>query len=88
MGLNTVMVESITLHSNNKISIALTKNAESQHQTKHINIQYYYIRELVSEGEFTIKWVLSSEMLTNGMTKTLPTEIFRKYRALLGMSIN
>lgn len=49
------VVEGITLHGDNKISIALTKNIESQHCMKHINVQHHYIRDLVSEGELTVK---------------------------------
>lgn len=30
--------ESITLHDNNEMSINLTRNVESQHYTKHIDI--------------------------------------------------
>lgn len=41
--LNEIIVKSIALHEDNKMSIALTKNAKSQHQTKHIDVQYYYI---------------------------------------------
>lgn len=81
-------VESVTLHGDYEMSIALTKNAESQHRTKHIDVQHHYVRELVNEGELTIKWVPSSEMLADGMTKALPTETFRKHRAMLGMSID
>lgn len=36
-------MENLTLYENNKMSINLTKNAESQHCIKHINIQHYYI---------------------------------------------
>ena len=49
------VVEDLTLFGDNKISITLTKNAKSQHQIKHIDIQHYYIRELVNKREFTIK---------------------------------
>ncbi len=48
-------VENFMLHSDNKMNIALTKNAESQYCTKHINIQYHYIRELVNKRELTVK---------------------------------
>lgn len=37
------MVENLILYYNNAISIALTKNAKSQHCTKYINAQHYYI---------------------------------------------
>lgn len=49
------VVEGITLYDNNEMSIAVTKNAESQHCTKHIDIQHHYIRKLVSERELTVK---------------------------------
>ena len=85
--MNLEAVENLTLYGDNEMSIALTKNIESQHRTKHINVQYHYIRELVNEGELTVKWIPGSEMLADGMTKALPTETFRKHRALLGMTV-
>lgn len=72
-------VEGVTLHGDNEMSIALTKNAESQHRTKHIDVQHHYIRELVNKKELTVKWVPGSEMLADGMTKGLPTETIRKH---------
>lgn len=82
------VIKNITLYGNNEMSIALTKNAESQHQTKHIDVQHHYIRELVNEGELTIKWIPGLDMLANGMTKTLPTETFWKHRAMLRIFID
>lgn len=49
------VVEDLTLFGDNEISIALTKNAESQHQTKHIDVQHHYIRGLVNEGELIVE---------------------------------
>ena len=72
-------VKDITLYGDNKMSIALTKNAESQHRTKHIDVQHHYIRELVNERELIIKWIPGSKMLADGMTKALPTKTFRKH---------
>lgn len=48
-------VEKITLYGDNEMSIALTKNAESQQHTKHIDVQHHYIHKLIDEGELTIK---------------------------------
>ncbi len=49
------VIESLTLYGDNEMSIALTKNAESQYRTNHIDIQHHYIREIVNERELTIK---------------------------------
>lgn len=72
-------VKNVTLYGNNKMSIALTKNVKSQHWTKQIDIQHYYIKELVSKRILTIKWILRLKILSNGMTKSLPMKMFRKY---------
>ena len=85
--MNLDMVEDLTLYGDNEMSINLTKNAESQHRMKHIDVQHHYVRELVNEGELTVKWIPSSEMLADGMTNALSTETFRKHRALLGMTV-
>ena len=82
------VVEGLTLHGDNEMSIALTKHVESQNCTKNIDVQHHYIQKLVNKGELTVKWILGSEMLADSMTKALPTETFRKYKALLEMSIN
>lgn len=76
----------LILNGDNKASISLTKNLESQKRTKHIDVQHHYIRELVNDKELTIEWVSSAKMLADGMTKALPADQFKKHRALLGLS--
>ena len=80
-------MKTIMLHENDEMSITLTKNIESQYYTKHINIQHHYIWKLVNEGVLIIKWIPSSEMLANIMTKALSNETFQKHQALLRMII-
>lgn len=43
------------LHGDNETSIILTKNAESQARTKHIDVQHHYIQELVANKEMAIE---------------------------------
>lgn len=77
----------LMLCRNNKMRIALIKNVKSQYQTKYINVQYYYIRELVNKKELTIKWISKSKMLANRMMKALLIKTFKKYQALLRLTI-
>lgn len=65
--------EDPTLYRNNKIKIALKKNVKSQRGTKYINVQYHYIRKLVSKKKPTIKWISGSQRLTDRISKALPT---------------
>ena len=81
------VVEDLTLFGDNEMSITLTKNIESQHQTKYINIQYHYIRELVNKGELAVKWIPGLKILADGMIKALPNKTFRRHQTLLGMAV-
>ena len=54
MSLETV--PKITLNGDNEMGITLTKNAESQHRTKHIDVQDHYIRELIDKKR-AHRWV-------------------------------
>lgn len=49
------VVEGVNVHDDNEMSIALTKNVESQHSTKYIDIQHHYIYKLVDKKEVTMK---------------------------------
>lgn len=78
-------ISSVTLYGDNETSITLTKNAESQNRTKHIDVQHLYIRELVEEGGLEVKWICSASMLADGFTKALSTDTFRRHRSVIGM---
>lgn len=62
-----------------KKSLILTNNPKNQNQTKHIDVIYYYIRELVEKKELLVKWVLSLKMLANSLIKALFARFFKKY---------
>lgn len=53
--MNLEVVENLELYRDNEMNIALIKNIESQHQTKHIEVQYHYIREWVNKKKLIIK---------------------------------
>ena len=76
-----------TILGDNETSIILTKNAESQARTKHIDVQHHYIRELVVDKEVIAEWICSASMLADGFTKALRVDNFRRHRNLLGMSL-
>lgn len=61
------------------MSIALTKYVKSQHQTKHTNVQHYYIKELVNKKKLIIKQISISKMVVDKIIIILPSETFRKY---------
>jgi hypothetical protein len=73
------------LYQDNKSAMLLEKNgkASSTKRTKHINIRYFFITDRIANGEVSLKWCPTNEMIGDYMTKPLQGALFRKFRDLI-----
>lgn len=78
-------IRKMEILSDNKMSFILTKDSKSQNCIKYIDIIYYHIQELITNGKLGIEWIFSSLILANGLTKALPTGFFKRYWDILGL---
>ena len=46
---------------------------------------YHHVKELVEDGEVRIEWILNSSILADGLTKALPTVLFKKHHEEWGL---
>lgn len=67
-------VNSNIIYGDNQGSIALANNPEYHARTKHIDIQYHFIRECVQNNKVALKYCPTADMVADGMTKALPKE--------------
>jgi hypothetical protein len=65
--------DSVKVLVDNQGAIALAKNPEFHTRTKHIDIQYHYIRQEVEKGRIQLEFVESGRMLADCLTKPLPS---------------
>ena len=75
----------IALLGDNSGSIALTKNPEHHARTKHIDVQYHYVREKVQEGFVRVEYVSTKDQVADIMTKPLTKQPFEAGRLKLGL---
>ena len=70
------------LFQDNKSAILLEKNgkASSSKRTKHINIRYFFITDRVKQGDVSLVWCPTGDMIGDFMTKPLQGALFRKFR--------
>ena len=75
-------VEDNILFQDNKSAILLEKNgkASSSKRTKHINIRYFFITDRVKNGDVSLVWCPTGDMIGDFMTKPLQGALFRKFR--------
>ena len=73
------------LFQDNKSAILLEKNgkASSSKRTKHINIRYFFITDRARNGEVSIDWCPTGEMVGDYMTKPLQGALFRRFRDII-----
>ena len=66
---------------------AILKGAGTFKRSKHINVRYFYLRQLIEEGVLDVKWVASADMIADILTKPLTGEQFVKALGrLIGLS--
>ena len=59
------------IYEDNQGAIALANNPEFHARTKHIDIQYHYVREKVQSGEIDLVYCPTAEMVADQLTKAL-----------------
>jgi hypothetical protein len=73
------------IFSDNQSCIALAKDPIAHSRTKHIDVRYHYIRELVSFDKTTIDYMPTGDMKADILTKPLPFTTFKRcIEGLLG----
>ena len=65
------------IFSDNQACIALSKDPVAHSRTKHIDVRYHYIRQLVTYGKATVTYLPTGDMIADMLTKPLPITAFR-----------
>jgi hypothetical protein len=68
------------LHQDNQGAIFIESNHCLQQRTKHIDIKYHFIKDLVKEGKIKIKYCPTKKMTADILTKPLPITAFTQHR--------
>jgi len=81
--LNALPSERPTLLCDNLSAIFLSQNPVAHRWAKHIDIDYHFVRELVSSGKLHTKFVPTKLQVADIFTKPLPRPLFKSFRDLL-----
>ena len=72
--------------TDNNSAIALSKNHVFYKRTKHIDIRFHFIRELVNDKEICLEFCRYEDQLADIFTKPLAKDTFQYLRSYLGMT--
>ena len=78
--------DSIPIFCDNQGAISLASNNKFHGRTKHIDLRYHYIRELVKNGTLHLEYCPTEENLADAFTKALPRPRLEKLRAKMSLA--
>jgi len=79
-------IQETTILEDNQSTICLAKNHQVHGRTKHADIKYHFIRDLVEAGRIKLTYCASEDMVADMLTKGLPIKQFEKLRRLAGIA--
>ena len=79
----------MTIFEDNQSAICLAKNQGDHPKSKHIDIKYHYVRDMVKHNKIVLEYCNTNNMLADIFTKALSPQKFINLRNKIGMiSIN
>jgi transposase InsO family protein len=81
-----LLYEPIVLNEDNKACIAISKNPEKHARTKHIEVRYHFIRDLVLNDKVVLVYCDTTKQIADILTKPLPFQTFMQHCEALGLT--
>ena len=78
-------LEVTCIFCDNQNCVKLSKNPMFHDKSKHIEIKYHYIRDMVQKGAVKLQYVATDEQTDNLLTKPLARVKFEYFREKLGV---
>ena len=71
--------------ADNEGGIFIANNPVQERRTKHIDVRYHYVRDLIEQKHIEIFWVPTEDNPADMFTKNLGHIKFLKFRSMLGL---
>ena len=75
----------LKLYCNNNSAVQYAHNISQSGAAKHIDIEYYVVKDKVRDQVISLEHISTEKMLTDPLTKGLPPNVFREHIASMGL---
>ena len=73
------------LHIDNQSAIAIARNPEFHECTKHIDVRYHFLRQVVDDGALELVYTPTQDQVADVLTKGLPPASHIKFARAMGV---
>ena len=81
-------LDSTIIHCDNQSCIKLSENLVFHDRSKHIEMRYHFIRDLVQRGALKLQYIHTDEQIADILTKPLTASKFMHFCDKIGMVEN
>ena len=78
----------IPIAGDNQGAIFISSNPVTERRSKHIDIRYHYIREVIAQGHVEVFFIDGNDNPADMFTKNLGHIKFLKFRSALGLEFS
>ena len=78
-------IEATRIYEDNQGCLSFAKAERASGRVKHIDTKSHFIRELCERSVVELKYCSSSEMIADGLTKSLGPSLLRKFVEKVGI---
>ena len=76
----------VSVFNDNQACIASLKNGQFKPSIRHVAVKYFWLRELIRDGDVEISYVRTDEMVADGLTKALERGKHQRFISMLSFS--
>ena len=76
------------IHCDNLSCVQMSMNHVFHDKSKHIEIRYHFIRDMVQKGAVELQYIPTDDQTADVLTKPIPRVIFEYFRGRLGVEEN
>ena len=73
----------LKVHCDSMSAIYLAKNQVYHARTKHIDVKYHFVRDVLEDGDIGVKQIYTKDNLADMLTKVIPGVKFNHCKNLL-----
>jgi hypothetical protein len=77
----------ISIYADNKSTKTVAEDSKFRVRTKHIAVPYRYQRQAIENGTIKLIYKSTQDMTTDGLTKPLNGQQFKRFKRLLGIVV-
>ena len=75
----------MTMYCNNMATLVYAKDPKYHGKTKHIQIIYHFVRDMITQNEVVLRHIPTSKMVADLFTKTIASDAFVRYAKSSGL---